>query len=568
MNIIALKHHAVLCLPVCRKTFQPDALSLREPQHTTVFTFARAGKTAHTLDAFSRLSEPVSGDVLLSCFDHSPLYALLLWDVAHSLKPKKRLYLHQGEYAAALLASPWYQKAFREHSSSQKTFRVFEKVSPLPTEAERGLNAWSFCIPSGGDSSVLNACVARILQLNVPEYEIILCGHPGPDFIYHDRVRIIVDDMPHHPIHITRKKNRLAMAARYPNLCILHDRVLLSLNFMAAIHRFGDDFPLTGFQSFWFADTWQAVPRRYSDFYVTDHLPTGLTQESRPCRRCLPEFEDMAFRMQHPRRASPGTDFLTGSLYLCKRSVWLHLPQNEEFYWAEYEDVEQGIRAAREGIPSRLNPWSLTQTQRYRSIFHTAGRASGMDISGRVVAHRAPQEIWGFPRRATLPISESEARRRLAAFALKYTGDDQRVLQASARLSGLCRYWLLKHILKEASLTGSSIVQDWFHLVLCEAPVPPEFAALQAIQQSALSPRAKKRALLHHPSLLRQIYNNPFSSPYQPEEHRSVRSDWRRKIGCLISTLYLQYVSPHTAFRLSLRELWRTLYDGTPQEKR
>ncbi|QLA04978.1 hypothetical protein HWQ18_10830 [Enterobacter ludwigii] len=380
-----------------------------------------------------------------------------------------------------------------------------------------------------------------------------------------EHVRIIDDDTPAQPLHITRKKNRLAMAARHPNLCIMHDRVLLPVNFMAAIRRFGDDFPLTGFQSFWFADTWQAVPRRYSDFYVTDHLPPGLSQENRPCRNILPDFEDMVFRMQHPRRATPGVDYLTGSLYLCKRSVWQHLPQNEAFYWAEYEDVEQGIRAAREGIPSRINPWSLTQTQQYRSIFHTAGRAAGMDISGNAVTHRAPQELLGFPRRASLSVSESEARRRLTVFAMKYIGDSDLVHQAPARLRGLCRYRLLKRMLKRSSMTGHSLAKDWFYLVLCESPVPSELAALQAIQNSPLTPSAKKRAWLHHPSLLRQIYNNPFGSPFLPDNIRPACADWRRKTGSLISALYLKFVNPHTAFRLPLRELWHTLYHSVSQ---
>ncbi|MEB5742688.1 hypothetical protein MXF09_23630 [Klebsiella aerogenes] len=563
MTIIPLAHSRALRYPVCRHLFRPTSLMVRRPEETIVFTFRQTHQRPRILDAFSRLQTPLPGDVVLSEFDSTPLYILLLWDVAHTLLPGNRLYLQHSGDASRLLSSPWYQQAFRELKEGNATLQVFEKRAPLPTEAERGLDAWSFCIPAGPDSRLLNACVARILQLNVPQFEILLCGRPGPEFAYHEQVRITGEDIPSYPLHITRKKNTLATAARYPNLCILHDRVLLPMNFMTAIRRFGDDFPLTGFQSFWFADTWQSVPRRYSDFAVAARIPAMLTGKHRPQRACLPSFDTMEFQMQHPRRATPGADYLTGSLYLCKRSVWQYLPQNEALYWAEYEDVEHGIRAGRDGIPSRINPWTLTQSLRYRSVFHFAGRASGHSIAGQSLHYRAPQEYWGFPRRPSLPVTESEGRRRLIAFAQKYTGSDVLVRRLPRHLTGIRRYQLIRHLLQAAQGKEDELLQDWFHLVLCEAPVPPERAALQAAQRRP----SGTRHWLRHPSLLRQLYNNPFSSPFLPDSPRSTRAVYRRKAGCLLSALYLKYINPHTAFPLSLRELWETLYLSAPKEE-
>lgn len=563
MTLIPLTHAADLHYPRCREVLDIHGL----PAGATVLTFARVdGMPSRVLDAGRRLPPIPAGDIALTHFDHSPLYALLLWDITLAMPTGSRLYLYRSDNVANLLARSWYREAFRQAPLPGSGWIVCTKLAPLPAEAERGLDAWSFCLPTGGDDEMLNTCVGRILELNVPDAEIILCGKPGPGFRFPDRVRVVGNDIPDSPVHITRKKNALARAARHPNLCILHDRVLLPLDFMSAVRRFGDDFPLTGFQSFWFADTWQAVPRRYSDFCVASRVPALLKDPVRPDRACLPAFEKMGFCMQHPRRASFGEDFLTGSLYLCKRSVWQHLPQNESLFWAEYEDVEHGIRAALAGIPSRVNPWALTQTLRYRSIFHMGGYARGVDPQGRTTRHRAPQECWGFPRRPSLPVTQAEGRRRLAAFARRYTGSDTLVLRAPLRLSGLRRYRLISRLLRRADGHEEIRVRDWFHLVLCEAPAPPERDALQAVLNRHAGHRARMRAWLHHPTLLRQIRNNLFSPPFLPDSPPRQTKPWRRKAGMLLSALYLTYACPHAAFRLSWRELWGHLNRNAQQE--
>ena len=89
---------------------------------------------------------------------------------------------------------------------------------------------------------------------------------PHPDFKYFDKVRIVGTDIPAPPVHITRKKNVLAQEARYENLCIIHDRVLLPSNFWSAMVAFGDHYPFTGLQSFYFVDKHNLIPRKYSDF--------------------------------------------------------------------------------------------------------------------------------------------------------------------------------------------------------------------------------------------------------------------------------------------------------------
>ncbi|PIJ42142.1 hypothetical protein BOM24_13100 [Tatumella sp. OPLPL6] len=70
------------------------------------------------------------------------------------------------------------------------------------------------------------------LDLEIPHKEIILCGKPHADFKYFQYVEVIDDEGDGKSNHLTKKKNLLVKSANYENVCILHDRVLLPLNFL------------------------------------------------------------------------------------------------------------------------------------------------------------------------------------------------------------------------------------------------------------------------------------------------------------------------------------------------
>lgn len=560
MRLISLTHERALRYPPCHKTFSPASIQVENPENCTIVSFAYS-KSARRISALDRFLEPLKGDVVLAHFDSSPLAAQLLWDITHRLPVGNKIYLTVSENTAGLLTRSYYRDAFNEISSGDSTTRCFIKQLPLVAEADRGLHSWSFCIPTGnGDPAALNACVARIISLDLPEFEIILCGRPHPDFRFERQVRIVGEDITAPPLHITRKKNVLAQAARYPNLCILHDRVLLPTNFREAIEKFGDDYPFTAFQSLWFADTWLAVPRRYSDADTMLSLPDINFSKGRISRQDVLTFDATGFTGRHPKRASFGCDYLTGSLYLCKKSVWQHVPQNESLYWQEYEDIEHGIYAAHAGIPSSINPYAFTLTLSYRSIFNFFGMCRGMQENGKISLQRAPQEFWGFPRRPHLTLKESDARTRMAAFARKYVGNDRIVREASS-LRGLKRYCLVARLLWEAK-GGDDLVTDWFRDVLGEAASPLDLQYFNAVLKSPASPEKKKLILLRHPSLLRQIFNNPFSSAFIPEnETYPSAGKLCQAFGRILSALWLKYGSSHLSIRLSFFRLWQLLED-------
>lgn len=562
MRLIACVHRRGLRWPVCRVLQDPERCFSRLPENTTVITFARVKSApVHKLTAVERFLDITTANIVCSHWDFSPLAAQLLWDTAHLIPVGGCLYLLESEGVGELLSRSYYKNRFVEITSAIPDIRCFQKKSLLPAENDRGLDAWSFCIPVGGtDADMLNACVERILSLGVEQQEIILCGQVPEDFSYFSEVKIIGKALPEYPIHITKKKNMLVKAATLPNLCILHDRVLLPVNFKDAIKRFGDNYPFVGFQSFWFADQWQATPRRYSDFGTISSVPEALIKAERLRRTEIKEFNPMKMAAQHPVRSHFGHDYLTGSLYLCKRSVWHCLPQNENLFWGEFEDVEQGIQAAVAGIPSRVNPYSLTESQRYRSIMHGYGVLSGVVKNGSIRQERSPMEWWGFTRKPALDITHQEGIKRLAAFAQRYTGSDILVRQIQHRpLTGVRRFCLIAKLLWQTQGNTKHLVEDWFKEVLCESYDPVSRESFQFVLNSAASVADKKLFFLKHISLTRQLFNNFFSSPFIMPDKTQEKTGINKFIGTFIAAVWLKFFSRHTAFPISLLQLWRIL---------
>jgi hypothetical protein len=76
------------------------------------------------------------------------------------------------------------------------------------------------CIPTGPeDATLLNVAVKRILELNIQEKEILLCGRPGENFKYWDHVRIVGEDISAPPSKFHEKEPTCSRGT-YENLCM------------------------------------------------------------------------------------------------------------------------------------------------------------------------------------------------------------------------------------------------------------------------------------------------------------------------------------------------------------
>lgn len=362
----------------------------------------------------------------------SPLAPLILWDAAHSLPVGGTIFLAGDSLDKSYLERSYYNGSLVV-ARKDSLGTLLQKVKILPAEINSGLNRWSFCIPTGPeDSTLLNVTVKRILELDIQDKEILLCGRPGKNFSYWDKVRIVGEDIVAPPVQISRKKNRLAEEARYENLCILHDRVFLPRDFHQAINNFGDNFPISTFQSLYFDDHWNTIPRRYSDvgkmMSSLANKPLGLSRSSNSelshfAPSVLAELEEAGFLYSNALRYERERYYATGSLYLAKRSVWLKCPQDEAIAWAEFEDIEHAYRASLMGIPNRVNPYGLTQSMINRPILSIGGRVTYEDANG--LAKQTSNLPWlsFLSLKPLIKLSSTEAYRRQNLFAKKYVTD-------------------------------------------------------------------------------------------------------------------------------------------------
>ncbi len=350
---------------------------------------------------------------------------------------------------APYLARGYYRDALTVEAADPKAGQTtFRKVGPLPAELDRGLDRWTFGIPVGpGDATGLNAVVRRILEFGLPEAEILLCGRPGANFRYRDRVRVVGEDITGTPVPISAKKNRLAEEARYENLCILHDRVFLPKDFPAAVRAFGDLFPFVCFQSLWFDDPYNLVGKRYSDYcrllnpvpLLGDPADPGAGRAFQP--GLFPEAERSGFVSANPLRYNQG-NYCTGSLYMCKKRVWRACPQDGRLRWLQMEDVEHGLRGNALGVPHRVNPHAFSQSLFTRPQLLCRGLMYETSNGSMITSVNLMEEVR-FRRKPLARVSVTDAHLKLQAFIAKWVPRHLRDMHAAelARPAGDAHTW-------------------------------------------------------------------------------------------------------------------------------
>ncbi len=208
---------------------------------------------------------------------------------------------------------------------------------------------WTFGILTSGPSPQAAAMANAILNLNLPAVEVIFCG-PRPAGLPHDpRVTAIDLDRPEPRGWITRKKNLIADRARYDNLCLLHDRYVVTPEWAEALTGYGACYSFVTFPQVYYADTGNHFAQRYPDYQLLDQhggidaaMDSGVYDADRVFH---PDYDDFS-----------ETAFCCGGLYIARRSLWNLVRQDEALFHCEWEDVSFGLDCQRRGLPHRVNP--------------------------------------------------------------------------------------------------------------------------------------------------------------------------------------------------------------------
>lgn len=119
-----------------------------------------------------------------------------------------------------------------------------KKTATLPSSDT--IDKWSFGIITNGKKiDSLNNLINTIINQNIPNFEIIICGpYPTNQKIDYSKIRILNDVLNENDLRfpIPTKKNKIITIAKFENLCILHDRFSLPINWFKQMKNYGNFF--------------------------------------------------------------------------------------------------------------------------------------------------------------------------------------------------------------------------------------------------------------------------------------------------------------------------------------
>lgn len=397
------------------------------------------------IDASMRLEWPAQARriALVGLQSLTSLGPVLLWDLAHACPVGGEIVLVDQE--SVLRNNPLdrlYYGGWLALQDAGGGLRVYRKTAPAPAEADGGLDRWSFCLPvDRPDIGFLERLVERVAGLGLAQTEILVACPVEHHASLPAGVRAIAAPP---DASLGTKKNLLADSAALPNLCIFHDRLLPPRNFAAAAKAFGDHYPLCGLQNLAINPETGAISR-YSDYHVeigatasqaaavdgagrdsgglyADLLHLRQSWRSRFVEASIFEYSENAY--------------LTGSLYLSKRSVWRTIRQDESIEWACLEDVEFGHRAIEQwGAPMRINPFAFARTERVRLIMTQGAEVQGPGDFATASTRPGPAADAAVKAPPALGLSESDYRGRLLDYCAAWAPPEN-MAEARRRIAG------------------------------------------------------------------------------------------------------------------------------------
>lgn len=458
----------------------------------TTLSFRYLGAPAEriTVDATTRLTHFSDVRHLIVCHleEDTDLALTILSDVLHAL-PTDAIIEFLGMSGEDPVIGREYFAACFERQKNVDGRRSYRKIAPCPAEEDDG--GWTFCIPVGpGDATILNVVVKRILEIADLNTEILISGTPGNNFEYADRVRFVPerresDAVAGQGINICQKKNILVEHATKSNVCVMHDRVYLPSDFMAAMKAFGPVYSIHALQSVYFDDYVNLAPVRYSDFNVVQNYSSldlsvalakdGQTLSAYASSSVWRIMKHGNFAFQHATRHNPLT-YATGSLYIAKRKVWGAYPQDENIVWGECEDVEFGLRHNAAGIPHRVNPHTLSQSLLFRPMLIFQGKINCMTADGRTRMMKMPLAIRKSARRKPFyRKTHKEAIEALERLSEKYSGTaDIVTAQASGDVTAMQWIETVMQVANRVSIKADpkiirEFLDDWSKVVHMDA---------------------------------------------------------------------------------------------------
>ena len=207
-------------------------------------------------------------------------------------------------------------------------------------------------ITSGGyDNFILNI-IKSIIKNNIPNYEIIIVGNTK--IKQTDRINILTFNENIKPGWITKKKNIIALNAKYENIVLLHDYVKLGDNWYKGFLEFGNNF------DFCVTRIINKDGNRFRDYTLFPYEVDYLNITYSPGKDIDPYFHDnclLPYNFINNEKTNKYM-YISGSYYVIKKNIAINNLLNENLVHGRGEDVEYSKRLHKKGIIIKCNYYS------------------------------------------------------------------------------------------------------------------------------------------------------------------------------------------------------------------
>ena len=209
-------------------------------------------------------------------------------------------------------------------------------------------------ITDGINDHFINQTIQSIYNNNIEIYEIIIVGNSN--IVQNDKIKVIPFDENIKKSWITKKKNIIAENAKFENIVIMHDYIILENDWYSGFIKWGNNFDI-------------CVNRiknndgtRYRDYVIARDLMYNMPDYIESC--LLPyDFEN--------NEISNKFMYVSGSYYVIKKNIALDFKLNEKLIWGQGEDYELSMRLHKAKIIIKCNSFSTISLlkQKYQGDF-------------------------------------------------------------------------------------------------------------------------------------------------------------------------------------------------------
>ncbi len=223
----------------------------------------------------------------------------------------------------------------------ENIFAIFEKTAKS-LNVNDSIDSWSFGIICNGtrDDNIIKF-IESVEKQKIPNYEIIICGKLVDEKAIKKwkNVKYLFFDKLNEKGWITKKKNIICQNAKFENIMVVHDRVILENNWHKNFKKYGNYFNVL---------ECKGVYGKYVTGWTKFRGDSSLKFNP---RESIQVVDKMNFYDWSSKICSHG------GLSIMKKNIWKICKWDEKRFWNQKEDIDLSFREYEKGIMIRFNPF-------------------------------------------------------------------------------------------------------------------------------------------------------------------------------------------------------------------